>query len=80
MNFTFYYTDREEILERLKLLVRQSHRCASKLSNSALAKTIVEGLLALYLSDPKVKQQAFQQSASELLAESGPPAFRTYQL
>ncbi|NLO21589.1 MAG: tetraprenyl-beta-curcumene synthase family protein [Syntrophomonadaceae bacterium] len=80
LNFTFYYTDREEILERLKLLVRQSHRCASKLSNSALAKTIVEGLLALYLSDPKVKQQAFQQSASELLAESGPPAFRTYQL
>lgn len=80
LNFTFYYEDREEMLKRLKLLVRQSHRCASELPDSALAKTIVEGLLALYLSDPKVKQQAFLPSALELLSESGPPAFRSYQL
>jgi tetraprenyl-beta-curcumene synthase len=80
LNFTFYYEDKEEMLERLKLLVRQSHFYASLLPDSALAKTIVEGLLALYLSDPKVKQQAIQQNAFELLAESGPPAFRSYKL
>lgn len=80
LNFTFYYQNQQEMLERLKYLVRQSHRCARKLPDNALAKTVVEGLLALYLSDAKVKQQGMGPKAAELLAESGPPASRSYQL
>jgi tetraprenyl-beta-curcumene synthase len=80
LNFTSYYPTQSEMIERLKLLVRQSHHCAGSLSDHAFAKTVVEGLLAMYLSDSKIKEQALEKTARELLAESGPDAFRTYRL
>ncbi len=80
LNFTFYYGSNEEMMKRLKLFVRQSHRSIGCLPASAFAKTVVEGLLAMYLSDRKVREQGLESAARELLAESGPPAFRTYQL
>ncbi len=80
LNFTFYYDGEKEMIERLKLFVRQSHRCVNCLPESAFAKTVVEGLLAMYLSDRKIKEQGLEKTARELLAESGPPAFRTYHI
>ncbi len=80
LNFTFYYKSSEEIINRLKLLVRQSHRSINGLSENAFPKTVIEGLLAMYLSDHKVKEQGLENIARALLAESGPPAFRTYRI
>ncbi|KUG02881.1 hypothetical protein ASZ90_019747 [hydrocarbon metagenome] len=80
LNFTFYYENSDEVINRLKLLVRQSHRSISGLPESAFPKTVIEGLLAMYLSDRKIKEQGLDRAARELLAESGPPALRTYRI
>lgn len=80
LNFTFYYDSSEEVMKRLKLMVRQSHRSIGALSESAFPKTVIEGLLAMYLSDRKINDQGLEKAARELLAESGPPALRTYRI
>ncbi len=80
LNFTFYYADEEEMLNRLKLFVRESHKLACRLPASAFEKTVVEGLLAMYLSDKKVKEQGFKKIARDLMNESGPGAWKTYRL
>lgn len=80
LNFTFYYKDAEEMMDRLKLFIREAHKCAALLPTSTFDRTVVEGLLATYLSDKKVKQQGYNIMARELLAESGPSAVKTYRL
>lgn len=80
LNFTFYYKDNEEMLQSLKLFIQQSHLQARQIKDSVFAKTVVEGLLALYLSDAKIKSQGYQHMARCLLDESGPSAWRTYRL
>jgi tetraprenyl-beta-curcumene synthase len=80
LNFTFYYANQEELVKRLKLFVAKSHTHAKKLSHPVFGRTVVEGLLAMYLSDKKVKQQGFKKIAYELINQSGPGAWRTYQL
>jgi len=80
LNFTFYYADENMMLERLKYFVRQSHAQLIHVENSAFAKTVVEGLLAMYLSDEKIKNQGLQKFAAALLNESGPHAWQVYRL
>lgn len=80
LNFTFYYVNNEETIQRLKLFIQQSHLHAQQINNSIFAKTVIEGLLALYLSDKKVKSQGYQEMARCLLNESGSSTLRTYHL
>jgi len=80
LNFTFYYSGSEEMINRLKLFIRQSHRAIVALPEYGFAKTVVEGLLAMYLSDRKVREQGFGEYARELMAESGTSTFRTYRI
>ncbi len=80
LNFTFYYKNHEEMLARLKLFVREAHRCTEISESQAFDKTVVEGLLAMYLSDSKVKKEKMQAIAAELLNESGAGARRTYRI
>jgi len=80
LNFTFYYADHEETLQRLMLFIQQSHMKARQIKNAVFAKTVIEGLLALYLSDSKIKSQGYQKMARCLMAESGPSALHTYRL
>ncbi|MDD2586432.1 MAG: tetraprenyl-beta-curcumene synthase family protein [Syntrophomonadaceae bacterium] len=80
LNFTFYYESTEQMLDRLKLFIQEAHRCADLLPSSTFDKTIVEGLLAAYLSDNKVSQQGYRPIAHDLLDTSGPSAVRTYRL
>lgn len=80
LNFTFYYQNEKEMMERLRLMVRQSHCCASSLQDYAFVKTVVEGLLAMYLSDKKIKQQGYQGYSRQLLQESGPSALFTFRI
>lgn len=75
LNFTFYYADNADMLSRLEYFVRQAHQQAACLDEPAFAKTVVEGLLALYLSDPKIKSQGYQQMARSLLTQSGRSTF-----
>lgn len=80
LNFTFYYTDNHETMQRLKLFIQQAHLQAGQIKDSIFAKTVVEGLLALYLSDTKIKSQGYQPMARELIKESGWSAAYTYRL
>lgn len=80
LNFTFYYQDDAVMEGRLKHFIRQSHIRLIHLENPTFTRTVVEGLLAMYLSDQKVKQQGIQKTAAALLNESGPNTWHVYRL
>ncbi|MDD2621097.1 MAG: DUF2600 family protein, partial [Syntrophomonadaceae bacterium] len=80
LNFTFYYSDQQEMMERLKVFIREAHKNALQCRQGDFAKTVVEGLLAMYLSDKKVKKLGFKSMASELLRESGNGARHTFHI
>jgi tetraprenyl-beta-curcumene synthase len=80
LNFTFYYSDQKEMMDRLKIFIRQAHSRASQLPHPDFEKTVIEGLLAMYFSDKKVKRQGLDKMARELINESGLGARNTYHL
>lgn len=80
LNFTFYYASQEETILRLQYFIRQSLIYSRQIQNAVFAKTVIEGLLALYLSDRKIKQQGYQKMAGMLLDEAGPGAWYTYRI
>ncbi len=80
LNFTFYYADNQAMMDRLSLFIHQAHYQASQLSNPIFAKTVIEGLLAMYLSDTKIKRQGYQQMARTLIKASGSSTLHTYRL
>ncbi|GGK11944.1 tetraprenyl-beta-curcumene synthase [Caldalkalibacillus thermarum] len=57
LNFCFYYPSEEEKLQRIEWITRQARKKASQLPNAPFHRMIVEGLLGMYLSSPKVKEQ-----------------------
>lgn len=72
LNFTFYYQDQEEMINRLKYYTVNSYLQAALLPEPSFHQTIVSGLLAMYLTDYKVKQQGMEKLAEELIAQGGP--------
>lgn len=80
LNFTFYYPNQGIMINRFKTFIREAHGRASRLSRTGFIKTVIEGLLAMYFSDPKVKKQGIQNVTRELIEESGRGALRTYHL
>lgn len=53
LNFVSYYPDLANCLERLKTFYRNSQEEAAKLRYPFFHSTVVDGLMAMYLSDPK---------------------------
>lgn len=80
LNFTFYYRDETEMMNRLKVCINEARNCAAGLPDSVFDLTVVEGLLAMYLSDDKVGAQRFQSQARALIKRSGGSAFLVYIL
>jgi len=80
LNFTFYYPENEVMIKRLKIFIREAHIQASQLPNPSFSRTVIEGLLAMYFSDKKVKKQGFGQMTRELINESGHGALQTYYI
>lgn len=80
LNFTFYYKNQDETMERLKLCIHEANRAISLLENQPFAQVVIKGLLAMYLSDRKVREQGLGTCARELLSESGFSAYRIYHL
>jgi len=65
LNFATYYTDHFQMLSRLTLFIRQAFLQAQTLPQPLFHKTVVQGLLAMYLSDPKtnpIKELAIKKS------------------
>ena len=71
LNFIFYYQNPEQCHRRLIFFIEKAMENARKLDNPTFHCTVVKGLLALYLSDPKVKKQKLEKVAHTLLAAAG---------
>jgi tetraprenyl-beta-curcumene synthase len=77
LNFCSYYTSEQEMYERLQWFVRTANEAALQLTGAPFHRMIVEGLLALYLSDQKVTESASLRRLSRQLLQNSPPA-RTF--
>ncbi|MEW6080594.1 MAG: tetraprenyl-beta-curcumene synthase family protein [Bacillota bacterium] len=71
-NLVAPYQSASERGERLGLFVERAMEGAALLPDSHFHRTVVRGLLAMYLSDPKVKEQGLVPLARELAARGGP--------
>lgn len=72
LNFCNYYASTEETLERIASIVEWARRDVGKLPETSLHRMVIEGLLALYLSDPKVSEQQEVRSVSKRLMRGSP--------
>lgn len=71
LNFVSYYADAVRRRERLVFFMRRALREAAALPNPHFHTTVVLGLPAFYLSDPKVRSQGLDDTASLLLSAGG---------
>ena len=71
LNFVAYYSNHQETLNRLTYFCKESCRQMSSLPEPAFGLTVVHGLLAMYLSDPKTDAPAERMIRDDLLASAG---------
>lgn len=71
LNFVSYYGDQTETLSRLTHFWQQALYSARELPNPLFAETVVQGLLAMYLSDPKTSAAPERTIKTTLLAKAG---------
>lgn len=79
-NFVSYYKDQEECSSRLVFLLRKAKQEARTLPNSLFHLTVIDGLLALYLSDPKALQGTTLEVTRALLQEGGAKAKKLHKI
>jgi tetraprenyl-beta-curcumene synthase len=72
LNFCSYYKDSDHAAERLGWVVLQARERVRRLPSSSFHRMIIEGLVALYLSDPKVKHQSQVRRVSKRLMKNSP--------
>lgn len=70
-NFAACYKTPALAARRLQLLLDKSLEGIASLPHHDFHRTIINGLLAVYLSDPKVKNQGFQDVSASLLDKAG---------
>ena len=80
LNFIFYYQDESQMSERLSLFVKNSLFAANTTPLPVFDKTIVHGLLAMYLSDKKVDKYRLRQEADYLMNQAGTGAKNVYHI
>src|SRR5690606_5015391 len=72
LNFCSYYKDEASLVERIAMIVNRAREDVQHLPESGFHRLIIEGLLALYLSDPKVQQQSDVRKVSKQLMKRSP--------
>jgi tetraprenyl-beta-curcumene synthase len=72
LNFCSYYEGMDQTVERLAVIVLEARAKADRLDHPSFHRMIIEGLLALYLSDPKVSKQRQVKQISRLLMKRSP--------
>lgn len=78
LNFTAYYNSSAGACGRLQYILRQALQKTSKLDDRKLHEAIIQGLPALYLSDPKAQVARIKPFIRSLLDAAGPAAWITY--
>ena len=71
LNFVFYYQNDQELLDRLSFFSRQALHQARNTPAPVFTNTVVCGLLALYLSDPKLSSAKDKSIRRALLGSAG---------
>lgn len=71
LNFVAYYETMGETYERLHLFVRNSLKQADQLDQPKFHRAVVQGLLAMYLSDGKSRDSEIWSVTRQLLGDSG---------
>lgn len=71
LNFVAYYKNTEMISKRLQLFIQKSLEQTAFLNYPKFHRTIVYGLLALYLSDEKSKNREIRSITVKLLRDCG---------
>lgn len=72
LNFCSYYNDETHLVDRIGMIVSRAREDVQLLPESGFHRLIIEGLLALYLSDPKVQQQSGVRKVSKQLMKKSP--------
>jgi tetraprenyl-beta-curcumene synthase len=72
LNFCNYYDNESLLAQRLGTIVNLAREDVKQLPASRFHRLIIEGLLALYLSDPKVRRQADVRDISRKLMKNSP--------
>jgi tetraprenyl-beta-curcumene synthase len=55
LNFVTYYSDEQHLVERMEWIIDQTRSHLSRLPDPSFHLLVVQGLLGLYLSDPKAR-------------------------
>jgi tetraprenyl-beta-curcumene synthase len=80
LNLTAFYRDDRQRDERLASCVRRALAAAETLDRPRFHRTLVAGLLSVYLSDPKVQAQGLDALARALLDVAGRDAWSLFAL
>lgn len=80
LNFVFYYDDDVEIKKRLTTILSKCYEQVLALPELPFHEMVVDGLLAMYLSDSKVELQGYESLRRHLIEHGGNTAWRTYRL
>ncbi|MEL7567637.1 MAG: tetraprenyl-beta-curcumene synthase family protein [Dehalobacterium sp.] len=74
LNFIFYYRNPKEVEDRLSYFIQQSLSQAAMLKKSGFHLTVIQGMLAMYLSDQKAGKPLYHGTIEALLAKCGKSA------
>ncbi|CEO87370.1 conserved hypothetical protein [Syntrophaceticus schinkii] len=80
LNFVSYYENREHCIERLVLFLEHALDQAARMPDPLFHTTVVQGLPAFYLSDPKVGAQGLEEDAMTILEAAGEETVRMYRV
>lgn len=72
LNFCTYYDDERHTAERIGWIAEEARKRVRDIENRKFHAMIVEGLLALYLSDPKVRRQPDAACVTKRLMRNSP--------
>ncbi|SFI94036.1 tetraprenyl-beta-curcumene synthase [Paenibacillus sp. UNC496MF] len=72
LNFCNYYTNQSQLTERIGLIVENARKDVTRLPVPRFHRMVIEGLIALYLSDPKVSGQQDVRLVSRRLMRRSP--------
>lgn len=72
LNFCNYYDGADEMLSRLAYFVERARTNVAGMEHSQFHRMIIEGLLALYLSDPKIYAQSDVRNISNRFMRNSP--------
>ncbi len=72
LNFCSYYDSEQQMIDRFRKIIKDARDGADRLPDASFHRMVVEGLIALYLSDKKISQSAKLRTTSYTLLKDGP--------